>query len=214
MLDSGSNKERVTMSKVPIVPLLLVVVTSCTSCSSHNQRREIAGREKAENIRQQILQMSSKHGADLSWLTILDKREFFTLELQHALLEPPGRPRLLLAPVVDVLKREDAYFITAHDWVADVYFQLQCDAQQAQYVVGHSTNDFRAFDEYAIVMDPKSVHRPVAQLAGEIDVDYAYVIHDAAEIVVVKGVCLDILSLGDSGLNVESLVTADPEGKR
>jgi hypothetical protein len=158
--------------------------------------------------------MSSKHGAYLDWMTILDKGGFFTLELQQALLEPPGQSCLLLAPVVDLLKREDVYFLTAHDWMGDIYFQLECDEKQAQYVMATSTDDFRMFDEYAIVMKPKSVHKPVAQLAGEIDVAYAYVIHDAADIVVVKGVCIDILSLEDSRLNVDDLLIPDSEKER
>lgn len=202
------------MFKASILPVIVAVASLCTSCSPRTQPKEVAARQKKESFRQQVIEMASKHGADLNWLKILDKPEFYTLELQQALLEPPGRPRLLLAPVVDVLRREDAYFITAHDWMGDIYFQLQCDAKQAQYVMGTSTNEFRMFEEYAIVMDPKSVHKPVAQLAGEIDVDYAYVIHDAADIVVVKGVCLDILTLEDSRLNVEDLLTPDSEETR
>jgi hypothetical protein len=87
--------------------LILVAVAICTSCSPRTQPKEAQARQKKESFRQQILQMSAKHSADLNWLTILDRREFFTLELQQALLEPPGQSHLLLAPVVDVLKRED-----------------------------------------------------------------------------------------------------------
>jgi len=155
--------------------------------------------------------MSAKHGADLHWLTILDGREFFTLELQQALLEPPGRSRLLLAPIVDVMKRKDAYFITAHDLMSDVYFLLRCDEKQAQYVVRTSTNMGRVLlDEYAIVIRPEGALKPVAQLAG--DQESVYVI--PADIVVVRGVCLDILSLEHSRLDVKDLLSQDSDEKR
>lgn len=199
------------MFKTLFLPILVLVVTFYTSCSSRTQPKEEANHRKKENFRQQVLNMSSKHTADLDWMMIVDKGEFFTLELQKDLLEPPGRSRLLLAPVVDLLKREDTYFLTVHEWIGNIYFQLECDEKQAQYVMDTSINDFSMFNEYAIVMKPKSVIKPVAQLAGEIDVDYAYVIHDAADIVVVKGECVDILSLEDSELSPYDLLSPDSE---
>ena len=194
------------MFKPATLPLLVMVASVCASCSPRTQPKEDADHQKKESIRQEVLQMSSKYGADLNWRAILDKGEFFTLELQQALLEPPGRSCLLLAPVVDVLKRENVHFLTAHDWIGSIYFQLQCDEKQAHYVMATSTNEFRMFNEYAIVMKPESVHKPVAQLAGEIDVDHACVIHEASDIVVVKGTCIDILSLKGSGLDEADLV--------
>jgi hypothetical protein len=192
------------MFKATILSLLVIVASLCASCSPRTKPKEDAARQKKENLRQEVLQMSSKYGADLNWRANLD--EFYTLELQQALLEPPGRSCLLLAPVVDVLKRENVYFLTAHDWIGSIYFQLQCDEKQAHYVMGTSTNEFRMFNEYAIVMKPESVHKPVAQLAGEIDADHAHVIHEASDIVVVKGTCIDILSLKGSGLDEADLV--------
>ena len=192
----------------------LVIQFVLTSCSPPFQRKKEVARQKKEALRQQILLMTSKHEADFKWITVLNKSDFYTLELQQALLDPPGRSRMLLASVVDVLKREDGYFLTAHAWMSNIYFQLQCDEKHAQYVMSTSTNDFRIFDEYAIVVSPKSVHKPVAQLAGEIDVDYAYVIHDATDIVVVKGTCIDILFLQDSRLDTEDFLPPDSEGKR
>jgi hypothetical protein len=193
------------MFKTTILSLLVIVASLCASCSPRTQPKEDAARQKKENLRQEVLQMSSKYGADLNWRAIPD--DFYTLELQQALLEPVGRSRLLIATVVDVLKRENDYFLTVQDWRFDIYFQLLCDAKQAQYVIESSTNDnvIRKYGDYAIVLKPESVHKPVAQLTGEIDDGSAIVTHKAADIVVVKGTCIDILSLECSGLDETDL---------
>lgn len=204
------------MFRTPIflIPLAVGFLLLCTSCSPPTQSKEPVASQKKQEARRQVMEMAARHEADLEWLTVLEGKEFYTIELQQALLKPLGRLRLFIAPVADVLKRDDTYFITAHDWTNDVYFQLDCDAKQAQYVLNSSTKDSRMFEEYAIVMKPRSVHKPVAQLAGEIDVDNAYVVHDAADIVVVKGTCIDILSLKDSRLDIEDLLTPNPDEKR
>ena len=95
-----------------------------------------------------------------------------------------------------------------------IYFQLQCDEEQAQYVLSESSGDSSRWKDYAIVFEPQKVHKPVAQLAGEIDEEFAYVIHEAADIVVVQGVCLDLLELDTVVLSVEDLLRSEDEKSR
>lgn len=204
------------MSRTPFlltaVPVGLFLVLG--SCSLPSERKKESAGQREGDLPREVLQLAAKHGADVEWLALLDGREFYTIELQQALLEPAGLPRLLIAPVVDVLKKEEAYFLTAHAWMNNVFFQLRCDAEQVEYVLSTSADEFRMFGNYAIIIAPESVHKPVAQLAGEIDADYAYVVHDAADIVVVKGTCLDILALGDDILDPEDLLDPDSQEKR
>ncbi len=185
---------------------LILLCTSCSRSTDTKVEKDEVARQKKEGLRQRVLEMAFRHGADVEWLSFLDGRAFYTIELQQVLLEPPGHLRLLLARVVDIFERDETYFLMAHEWLSDVYFQLQCNAGHAQYALSTSSNELRGFAEYAIVMQPKSVHRPVAQLTGEIDGDSVYVTHEVADIIIVKATCIEIISLDDSVLDVDDLL--------
>lgn len=134
----------------------------------------------------------------------------YTVELQQALLEPEPRPRLLLTPIFDLTKREESYFLTAHDWSSDFYFELECTQQQTQYILATKGRGER----YAIVMLPHSVYKPVVQLIPEIDIDMAYMSYDHVGLSIVKGDCLDVLALGGVRLRVQDLIEPGNEGSR
>ncbi|MFA5260449.1 MAG: hypothetical protein WC450_04400 [Candidatus Omnitrophota bacterium] len=168
-----------------------------------NENTAISDAEKKKHIQKKVSQMAEKYDADFEWAAIGDKGMLYSLELQKRLLKGQRNPCLLLAPIEDVIKRENNYYLTANEWGRDIYFQLKCSAEQAQYVLNNSTSEFY---DYAIVLNPKSVHKPVAQLAGEIDAKDAYVIHHASDIIVVKGDCLELLFLEDSDLNMEDFL--------
>ena len=87
----------------------LAIPFSCTSSSPPGENEEEIARQKKENLRQQVREFAATHDADLEWVTLLDldPMEFYTIELQKALLEPAGRSRLLVAVVDDVFKRHD-----------------------------------------------------------------------------------------------------------
>lgn len=175
------------------------------SCSPPSQRHEEAKLEQKDNLRRQIQQMATKHNADIQWMEILQGRELYTIELQQALLEPKPRPRLLIAAITDVMKRENSYFLTAHEWASNIYFQLECNEQHTRYILSTATNDARMFQDLAIVLVPKSVHKPIAQLTSEIDGETATVTHEPAKFFVVKGVCLEILTMGELQLDLKDL---------
>jgi len=131
-------------------------------------------------------------------------------------MEPEGDARLILAYVDDVIKRDDSYFVVLHDWVHgvsgsyDIYFQMRCSADQTQYILDSCASQETLYDPecYALIIRAESVHKPLAELWGEVkDVpeDFAFVIHGESDILVIKGVCLDILLLPDVYLEMEDL---------
>lgn len=191
-------------------PIFAVVVISAilSSCYSSSQLDEEIERQRKEVMRQQVLELAAKYDADFQWLTRLDKREFYTVELQQLLLEPPGRSYLLLSSVDDVQKKGEAYFLTANDWLYNIYLHLQCNPQQAEYLLKVSSDDLRTLEEYAIVFQPVSVYKPRVQLASDIDGYNSEVIWCSSWIFVVEGKCLDILFLNGTMLNVEDLSEA------
>jgi hypothetical protein len=150
-------------------------------------------------------------------MKVLEKDELYTIELQQALLHPE-KPRLLLAPVVDVIQQADAYVLTLHDWMSfpsSIYYQLECNAEQSKYVLAKANNGARMLQYYAIIMLPTSVLKPLAKFVCHDDGDGeggsggVYVTDEASDILVVKGACVDILSLDGSDLTVKDLADSE-----
>lgn len=169
----------------------------CASCSSKVKREREARKGEKEALCQQLLQIAEKHKADFQWPTRLRHTGSYTIEFQQALLEPAGRARLVLAHVVDVLKAQDTYLLTAEEDNLEyhAYFRLQCDSQQAQYVLDTSTGTLFGRERYALIIQIDSIHKPVAELDAQVDEDYAYIADEAAGILLIKGKCLDMLVL-------------------
>ena len=199
------------MNKILVTLCVLLLPFVFSTCDALSDKGEKANQQKKEEVRQQVSQLAAKHNADIQWITFAEEKVFFTIELQRALFNPPGRSRLMIASIVDVIQQDDEFFFTAVGWMYGIYYQLQCTEEQLQYVLNISKNNTSHFEEYAIVMNPRSVHKPVAQLVGELDIDYAYITHEVSDLTVVKGTCLDVLSIDSSVLEIEDLLDSMAE---
>jgi len=183
------------------------------SCSPPSDGKEQAARQQKDDLRREVLAMAAKHGADFKWMKVLEKDELYTIELQQALLQAE-KPRLLLSPIVDVIQQGDAYVLKLHDWMgfpSSIYYELHCNAEQSNYVLATANNGSRMFQDYALVMLPSSVQKPLAKFICEDDGDGAYVTDEASDIMVVKGACIDLVSLKAPGLSARDLIEATTE---
>jgi hypothetical protein len=106
--------------------------------------------------------------------------------------------------VVDVIEKDGRIYISAADMVHPIYYQIECTDTQLKRLLDDSPE--MAFDAFAFVLSLASVHKPVAQIVGEIDVDTAMIVHESSDIVVIKGQCVDLLHLGHVGLIMDDLV--------
>lgn len=177
------------------------------SCSPPTEHKEISTPENKKVVLNEVLAMATSHGADVEWMRILGKVDLYTIELQQALL-PLETPRLLIAPIVDVIQLGDAYILTLQDSTAyssSIYYKLRCSLAQTKYVLNRGNNLPRIFQDYAVVMRPHSVQRPLTKFECENDGDDTYITDAASDIILVTGDCIDLLFLEDSLLTAMDL---------
>ena len=194
-------------NKFAILYVIILLITFNT-CGVLSEKEDKVDQQANREIYQQVLQLATQYDADIQWLTFAEDSVFFTIELQRALFEPPDRSLLVIAPIVDIIKHDNEYLFTAVDWRYKVDYQLQCNEQQIEYVLNTSKNNSDIFKVYAIIINPESIYIPAVKLVDEMDIGDILESYNVSKIIVVKGTCLDVLSVGDDPVEIEELLTS------
>ncbi|HZX12933.1 MAG TPA: hypothetical protein VFF49_00865 [Thermodesulfobacteriota bacterium] len=206
----------------PVIVLALVIgiVLNLISCqdSANQAKKEKTESEKikTEQIKQAISEMVARHNAIADW-----KKSFFpkdpnallnniyTIDLEAALVRSDNRPILFVAPVVDVERRDNKYFVhfqtggfILHSLFSpDIHFVLECDSEQAKKIMAQQPN---MFDEYAVVAFISSVRRAMFKVnADPVSSEEADLVVEPSGIFIVNGQCLELLFIGDYGISNE-----------
>ncbi|PYS81272.1 MAG: hypothetical protein DMF67_17380 [Acidobacteria bacterium] len=87
-----------------------------------------------------------------------DRGRVFAFDVQEAIVRQDKRPILLVTEIDDAVKDGDKYYLNleAINYTADIYFTLECSAEQVQQIAGQVES---VKDNYAIIADVASVRK-------------------------------------------------------
>ncbi len=197
-------KKCVDMHKMLVVLYTLLLLAMINACSVQSDQGDGVNQETNIEIYKEVMQLATKYNADIEWLTFAEESVFFTIELQEALFEPPGRSRLVIASIVDIAKTNDEFLFAAEDWQYKIDYRLQCNEQQVKYILNISKNNSQNYETYAFIINPESIHKPSVKLGD--DMGDSSITYDVSDISVVKGTCLDVINVGDNESKIEALL--------
>ncbi|NQT61653.1 MAG: hypothetical protein HQ556_01735 [Candidatus Marinimicrobia bacterium] len=199
-------KKGIDMHKILVVLYTLLLPMMFNACSVKSDQGDGVDQETNREIYKQVIQLATKYNSDIQWLTFAEDTVFFTIELQRALFNHTDRSRLVIGSIVDIMKQNNKFLLTAVDWQYGIDYQLQCNEQQVEYILNISKVNSQTFEVYAIIINPESIHKPAVKLVDEMGGDDSYVTYDISDIIVVKGICLDVVSIGDDSVEIEELL--------
>jgi|SRR5947209_1577528 len=106
-----------------------------------------------------LAELISKHRAVPDWeKEVRDRGRVFAFDVQEAIVRQDKRPILLVTEIDDAVKDGDKYYLNleAINYTADIYFTLECSAEQVQQIAGQVES---VKDNYAIIADVASVRK-------------------------------------------------------
>ncbi len=151
-------------------------------------------------IEQTISEMISKYNAITDWKNIFAKKDFweevYTIELQNAFLTTNGRPILFYAPLDDIWKEDNQYYVRFKDFWRDINFELKFSEEQAQKLL----EKLKTYGVYAVVAQIEQVYKKefpdiITKGAKSFDIYFE-------EVFVATGNCLDFLHFEDAPLDL------------
>jgi len=190
-------------NKFAILYVIILLITFNT-CGVPSEKEDKVDQQANREIYQQVLQLATQYDADIQWLTFAEDTVFFTIELQRALFNPPDRSRLVIASIVDIMKQNNKFLLSAVDWQYKIDYRLQCNEQQVKYILNISKNNSQNYETYAFIINPESIHKPSVKLGD--DMGDSSITYDVSDISVVKGTCLDVINVGDNESKIEALL--------
>jgi len=177
--------------------LLLIVLVPLVGCGSSKKETKQEEFLKGEIIAQEL---ADKYQAITGWEENLN----YTLQAQERLITE--KPILFTGYVDDVFSRDGKTFVRfspcvfcSIDYVSYV-LELECNRQILETLLSQEQDNgaYLKFDVYAIVANIREVSKPVFALRGsalsedEVEIDI-----ESSDLFMIKGICLDIVNIGD-----------------
>ena len=185
-----------------------ILILSCNQSDDKPIEDKIS--ETDNNIPHQLIQdMTSKYDAEIYWFKNPYNSIFtYSIYLQEKLLGSNRRPILIYANITDVMKTKAGYKAIFSNFfnlpIRDLYFELILSKEQVDYILSPNGS---IFDSFAIVADINEVVRANSQIQIEEgfgnDPSTAFI--DVPGVFILKGMCLDILFIGEPWLAIEYL---------
>lgn len=174
-----------------LVFCMLFLSLSLVSCAQPNPEQEQVS--KADTVSKEL---ADKYQATTGWEENLN----YTLQAQERLIT--GKPILFRGLVDDIFKRDEKTFIrfSSRYYGAPAYsLELECSQQVIDKFFSQESNTrTHWFNEYAVVANIHEVSRPVSVLKGHVySEEEAEIYIGTSGLFTAKGICLDIVYIGD-----------------
>jgi hypothetical protein len=170
--------------------------------NSREKRRERIKKEadKVDGLIQStpaVAQMVSKYQAVPYWENdVKDGGRVFAVNVQEAIVRADKRPLLLINQIDDLVKEDDKYYLNFESitYTHDIYFRLECDAEQVNKLTGQSS---MPDDEYAIIAAITAVRQLRFRIkAAPESEEEANIELDTSGAFTAEGRCLEFVNIG------------------
>ena len=185
------------MRRLSVAILLLGLVTLFSCGAPTRQEREAEAQRAARERR--IQDLAARHGADSQWRGPFEdysRLQFFSVEIQRALIKPDKRPVVIVAPLGDVIEvGGNRYELRAHIGIAltEIHFFLQASDPLVSELLAHPPE---FLEEVAVVARIHRVARAVFRVAtdepDEEERTLPNVVIEPGEELIATGDCIEI----------------------
>jgi hypothetical protein len=198
--------------------ILLTITTSCNGEPQNNNKptepvpaaqdtqrkktRQERIRKEADKISSitqhapAVAQMVSKYQAVPHWEgDVKEPGRVFAINMQEAMVRSDNRPILLINRIDDLVKEGNKYYLNFESitYTHDVYFTLECDAEQANELLGQTSSPD---DEYAMIAHVSSVRKLKFNIsAAPKSIEEAEIELDTSDAFTAEGKCLALLKV-------------------
>jgi hypothetical protein len=194
------NKAIKSAAIIFLMGLLSLTFIGCESKQEAIDPKNNLKAEKSAQIKQSINNLAVKNNAVTDWKRKFEEADkVYTFQVEDALIKDHDRPVLAIGEVVDINRLDNKFYIHFNTWLdsgPEVHFILEITQEQVTRIINQPSE--RYFDNYAVVAKVISIERPKFEIGvySESQEDYDLTV-DESDIVIAKGVCLELLNIAD-----------------